>query len=227
MRKKFLFLGLFSLIISIIISTVFFYSFNENYYEKMYDKLAVADTLSITNKELFEVNDKLLSYIKGQENNLDYSIEINGRIEEFFNQREKDHMIDVQDLYLNANKIRIVSFSIALLSFVFAFINKIKKNEFAEVLGKVLLSYGFIIGSILIYAVLDFDSFWTTFHHLIFSNDLWLLDHRTDRLINMVPLEFFMGIVFRILLTLVIVFMVLFLIKKKLEKDDNDKYSIV
>ncbi len=227
MRKKFLFLGLFSLIISIIISTVFFYSFNENYYEKMYDKLAVADTLSITNKELFEVNDKLLSYIKGQENNLDYSIEINGRTEEFFNQREKDHMIDVQDLYLNANKIRIVSFAIALLSFVFAFINKIKKSEFAEVLGKVLLSYGFIIGSILIYAVLDFDSFWTTFHHLIFSNDLWLLDPRTDRLINMVPLEFFMGIVFRILLTLVIVFMVLFLIKKKLEKDDNDKYSIV
>ena len=48
----------------------------------------------------------------------------------------------------------------------------------------------------------DFSRYFVVFHHIFFNNDLWLLDPRTDMLINIVPEPFFMdtarqiGIVF-------------------------------
>lgn len=44
-------------------------------------------------------------------------------------------------------------------------------------------------------AVVDFSSWWTGFHRISFSNDLWLLDPSTEWLIKMFPLEFFFAIV--------------------------------
>ncbi len=41
-----------------------------------------------------------------------------------------------------------------------------------------------------------FDSAWTQFHEIIFSNDFWLLNPTTDRLIQMFPPEFWESIVF-------------------------------
>lgn len=44
-----------------------------------------------------------------------------------------------------------------------------------------------------IWALIDFDGLFTTFHHLAFTNDLWLLDPRTDLLIRLMPEEFFVA----------------------------------
>ena len=44
-----------------------------------------------------------------------------------------------------------------------------------------------------IWALIDFDGLFTTFHHLAFTNDLWLLDPRTDLLIRLMPEEFFIA----------------------------------
>lgn len=41
----------------------------------------------------------------------------------------------------------------------------------------------------------DFNRYFTLFHHIFFDNDLWLLNPDTDRLINIVPLGFFMDTV--------------------------------
>lgn len=47
----------------------------------------------------------------------------------------------------------------------------------------------------------DFSKYFIVFHHIFFNNDLWLLDPRTDMLINIVPEGFFMDTAFRIGLT--------------------------
>lgn len=43
-------------------------------------------------------------------------------------------------------------------------------------------------------AAADFSDWWTAFHRISFSNDLWLLDPSTEWLVKMFPLEFFSAI---------------------------------
>ena len=40
-------------------------------------------------------------------------------------------------------------------------------------------------------AVIDFDALFILFHKVAFTNDLWLLDPRTDMLIRLMPTDFF------------------------------------
>ena len=44
----------------------------------------------------------------------------------------------------------------------------------------------------------DFTKYFVIFHHIFFDNDLWILDPRTDLLINIVPEGFFMDTAARI-----------------------------
>jgi integral membrane protein (TIGR01906 family) len=48
-----------------------------------------------------------------------------------------------------------------------------------------------ILGSVMLWALIDFNSIFYIFHILSFSNDLWLLDPATDYLIMMFPSGFF------------------------------------
>ena len=55
----------------------------------------------------------------------------------------------------------------------------------------------------------DFTHYWTIFHKIFFTNDLWLLNPRTDLLINIVPEEFFVALVSRCAIRYVISLIVL------------------
>ena len=44
----------------------------------------------------------------------------------------------------------------------------------------------------------DFTRYFTIFHQIFFDNDLWILDPRTDLLINIVPEPFFVDTAARI-----------------------------
>ena len=57
-----------------------------------------------------------------------------------------------------------------------------------------------------IWAYVDFNAFWTMFHEILFTNDLWLLDPRVSIMINMFPEEFWFGMVIRIALTFIVSF---------------------
>ena len=46
---------------------------------------------------------------------------------------------------------------------------------------------------IIIAACIDFNSLFILFHQIAFTNDLWLLDPRTDLLIRLMPIEFFVS----------------------------------
>lgn len=57
----------------------------------------------------------LLDYTQGKRGNLDVQAVINGQVQEVFNQREKDHMVDVQALYLNAMSVRNLAAAIVIV----------------------------------------------------------------------------------------------------------------
>jgi integral membrane protein (TIGR01906 family) len=62
-----------------------------------------------------------------------------------------------------------------------------------------ILLTGAVILFIAIWALADFNQFWTNFHLLFFDNDLWLLDPNTSIMINLFPGSFFFDLVTRII----------------------------
>ena len=77
----------------------------------------------------------------------------------------------------------------------------------------------FVIGMLVVWIVIDFDSFWTMFHHVFFpGNDLWLLDLRKDILIMIVPPEFFNHLVLMIVSTFLLIIITSYLLLKKASK---------
>lgn len=208
--------GLYTLAVSLfvivlMITSVEVLGFRMNFYEKMYSKLEVSETIGITEEELMEATTVLLDYTKGKRDTLDFEVVIDGKPVQMFNQREKDHMIDVQLLMKSALMFRNVSFvfvaimlvvSLGMGDYLDFLLNK-------EILGRVLFSAIFLMAALGIFVLVDFDSFWTVFHKILFRNDLWLLNPATDRLIMMVPIEFFTALVYQILGAFVFIFLLL------------------
>ena len=48
-----------------------------------------------------------------------------------------------------------------------------------------------VLAALLVWGMVDFDSLFILFHHLAFTNDLWLLNPATDLLIRLMPVAFF------------------------------------
>ena len=54
-----------------------------------------------------------------------------------------------------------------------------------------LLFFGAAAAVLIVWALVNFDGFFVAFHRLAFSNELWLLNPRTDLLIRLMPETFF------------------------------------
>ena len=55
-----------------------------------------------------------------------------------------------------------------------------------------------VIGAVGVMILTNFQTFWINFHKVFFTNDLWLLDPKTDLMIRMLPEGYFMDIAIRI-----------------------------
>ncbi|NLV88789.1 MAG: TIGR01906 family membrane protein [Tissierellia bacterium] len=170
-------LSLGSLLIAVEINT-----FNKEHYLENYKS---HNQVAITGKsldELMEITDDLLIYLKGKAG--DEILEAN------FNRREVLHMRDVQVLFKIGYILKYMSIILSIAIIVYF----IKKREIV-ILGKYIyrgLFFNWIILALLgllIYS--DFNKYFTYFHYIFFTNDLWLLNPATDLLIQMLPEEFF------------------------------------
>ncbi|QIK70347.1 TIGR01906 family membrane protein [Erysipelothrix sp. HDW6C] len=192
-------------ILNIVISAILMLSFNRGYYAKTYRHLNTAETIGISDADLKRATNGLLDYIKDKRDDLDIVVTVAGEDVQMFNQREKDHMVDVKDLYLTVVNFRsITTIFVAIMLVVSLGSGDYLDMALSRDTMKVALScLGLLFGVVGVFAILDFQSFWITFHKIVFSNDLWLLDPRVDRLIMMVPERFFMGLVYRIIAAVV------------------------
>ena len=204
-------LGSLLLIVGLLIASIEMFAVNAGFFQSEYSKLNTAQSIGISEDDLTKVTHKLLNYTTDAEDNLDIQAEILGQMQEVFGEREKDHMVDVKLLYMGARNVRTVTLVAAVLLIAAAFI--IGRSGALRALCRSFLrvSIGFVVvvGAIAIYAALDFTSFWTNFHHVFFTNDLWILDPRTDVLIQMVPEQFFSDLVTRIIIRFISIFITL------------------
>lgn len=228
-KKVLSFICIFCLLLSSIISIIDSWCFNREFYKQEYSSLNTAEYIGMSNNDLEKTTNVLLSYLKDKNLTLDVECKINGNNRQVFNERERAHMVDVRDLYLNVMTVRDVCLIIFALCAILIILKKDLSYIYKEY-KKVLLVFVFIFSMIGIACAIDFNTFWTSFHHIFFAgNDLWLLDPSRDILIMMVPSKFFFDLCVSIIFTIFVVLILYTIIFKILDKRvfSNDKRRFI
>ena len=204
----------FSLFISSILAVIFYVCFDINFYKEFYQKENIADYIDTSSDNLINNTQNLLNYLNKKEQlNTDW-----------FSEKDILHMVDVQNLYTFSHSIMIYCFITFILSTIIIILILRGKSllYITKIFNKVLLLFIVLIGGLSTIIAYNFNSFWIKFHTTLFSNDLWLLSPNESNLIKMVPEEFFISLITKIIIYILILFILLFtsniVIRKKLTK---------
>ena len=204
----------FSLFISSILAVIFYVCFDLNFYKDFYKKENIADYIGTSSDNLINNTQNLLNYLNKKEQlNTDW-----------FSEKDILHMVDVQNLYTFSHNIMIYCFITFILSTIIIILNLRGKSllYITKIFNKVLLLFIVLVGGLSAVIAYNFNSFWIKFHTTLFSNDLWLLSPNESNLIKMVPEEFFISLITKIIIYILILFILLFtsniVIRKKLTK---------
>ena len=196
-------------------------AFNDKFYAYEYELNHVKDVIGISSEDLNKATNVLLDYIKDDVDSLDVEVVINGQSKQMYNQREIDHMVDVKALYLNVRNISYIAFALVVVIVIAILFSHSDVKWTMLYRDSTIVLMGFLgaIAGLSILAVTDFTTFWHGFHKIFFTNDLWLLDPRTDNLINMVPAKFFFDLIFAMvgifIAILVLYYIFIYYMKKK------------
>lgn len=175
------------------------FAFNVDFYMSKFEEFQITEVTKIDEAHLRSITVNMINYLKSDRDDLDMIYVIDGRMEEVFGEREKSHMKDVKLLFDRGIIIRNFSVVITLTALVILHFNKKRHMIFKAILVSGITSLG-MISVLLALIKIDFFKYFTYFHEIFFTNDLWLLDPKTDVLIQMLPLEFFISITTNVVL---------------------------
>lgn len=109
-----------------------------------------------------------------------------------FHEKEQLHMADVKRLFdLDRTVMLLASAALALLGLGAYALRPFRRWTALGVQTGCLLVLAALTGAAL-WAAVDFSGAFVLFHRLSFTNDLWLMDPRTDLIIRLMPIDFFM-----------------------------------
>ncbi|NBK96452.1 MAG: TIGR01906 family membrane protein [Erysipelotrichia bacterium] len=210
----------FMMIYIIFVSCINLFAFNRSFYNYEYDRLNTAKNLGMSDTSLYVATDTLLDYLQGHRSNINVQVEVNQKTREVFDEREKAHMVDVKNLYQDALLVRNVMVVVVIALALFLYYDR--KKEFKEVMSyayiRIFILSLFLLSALLLYAISDFTTFWTNFHKVFFTNDLWLLNPNTSLMINMFPETFFYHLVFAIATSFIVIITSLFVYSLRYQK---------
>ena len=208
----------FALIISVVFLAIEIWAFNPSFYRYEFKNNKIADELNIEDSELDNANANLLNYIRGIDEKLDYQIIIDGKNEQFFNQKDILHMEDVRQLYLNFKIVGYMAILISVIAIIYNLFNHQNIIEFYYSFKRVLLLIGAAVFACLFMMTIDFESFWYNIHFLFFDNLLWIISPLESRLIIMMNQNLFNDLVLLIVFSIIILLSVLFYILRFIVK---------
>ena len=191
----------FSLFIFSILAIIFYNCFNLDFYKNFYEKENLVPSINTTNSELINNTENLLAYLKDNT-----SLNKN-----WFSDKDILHMIDVKNLYNVGFKVMTFCLIIFVITTIIIIITKKTKTllYITKTFNKTLVIFILLIAILAGIIAYNFNSFWIRFHTILFSNDLWLLSPDESNLIKMVPEEFFISLITRIIIHIFIVFTLL------------------
>jgi len=180
---------------------------DEGWLRSRYESYGTADAIGISTDDITRALMQLVYYMEGDVPSIDLTVTENGQEVSMYNDRERLHMVDVQVLYQNFRTLRnfAVPAAAVLLIAAGAMLEKGSRlRVFARAYLFGLLTYAAVIAILGIWVAVDFSSFWVKFHHVFFTNDLWLLSYATDRMIRICPEQLFYDIVVRFALLFIV-----------------------
>ena len=194
--------AMFLLIIAILLTSfqVAIYGDSEyKFFEKEYAKYNVTASLHMEMEDVMKVTDHMMDYLIGKEEELSIVTMVEGKEQDFFNEQDRLHMWDVQNLFLGGLKLRNLLMIAVIVLLVFL---GVRKAELKQVLPRAYTQAFLVFLGILAFLgiafTVDFTKCFTIFHEIFFTNDLWLFDARYDYMIRMLPEGFFADMVVRI-----------------------------
>ena len=150
------------------------------------------DTAATTGLEMVEMDraaDALIDYWNSDAELISVTVIKNGQSINLFKERETLHLKDVKDLIRLDYRVLAVSGGLILLiTAVYAL-----RRRWRALAGALLWGSGLnlaLAASVAVASLVDFNALFIRFHLLSFSNDLWLLDPKTDYLIMLFPQGF-------------------------------------
>ena len=154
-------------------------AFDDNYYKKQFEKNNIYE--KIPKEQADKEAENLINYLKQGK-------ELQG---DFFNEKEKQHLVDVRTIIKRLIGLLYLSILAAAMIITIGFIQNKKQLGISFIAGGLLT---ILILIILFLSMINFEWVFIKFHEIAFTNNLWILDPETDKLILMFPESFFYGI---------------------------------
>lgn len=144
-------------------------------------------------EEYSGVAQMITRYLSGDSIPFQYTItDSDGTRRILFRENEQTHMADCLQLLRLDGRVMLYALIGLLLMLAFAALLR-DPPRFLHGLQWGLLGVPALMAVLLIWATIDFRSLFLLFHRLSFSNDLWLMDPRTDLIIRLMPETFFLS----------------------------------
>lgn len=196
---------------------------DNNYFDMKFKENNIEQATGIEHKNLLKISEEILKYLKDERKDLIIYEEVNGQKEQIFEDRELQHMKDVKKLFNYGFLIRNISIIMLIISISYLLIKDkivlLKTIRASSIMGLVLIG---ILGIIMIF---NFDKAFTIFHKILFTNDLWILNPKTDIMIQMLPLNFFIDLGFKIVKIFIIALLLIMLISNIILKQLKKSYE--
>ncbi|MFV0519373.1 MAG: TIGR01906 family membrane protein [Lachnospirales bacterium] len=188
-----------SIIFITLYCSVYFWANNDNFFSKKFIENDSTSVIGISTEDLFNVNERLIDYMFDRYDTMNI-IAPSYSDDYFFTEKEEHHMVDVKNLFTMGFYLFTGSIITALAIILYSLHKKNAKIIF-NLSSKVILCILLLCTILGIIISFDFNKYFTIFHEIFFTNDLWLLDPTVDMMINMYPLNFFIDMSFNIILT--------------------------
>lgn len=193
------------LIIVFLLYSVLFVAYNPDYYATKFKAIGVSTDITNSEESLTEISFYIVSYLGRQLPDIGPSL---GDYSNFFNDRERLHMIDVKNLMTIAN---FLIFGLTMTMYIMIII-QIRSGSLKNLLEGYFIATILIALTILAAYFINFSEAFIVFHKIFFANDLWIMNPSTDRLIMLMPEQFFINMSMRIIKVFVFLFLSSFIV---------------
>ena len=192
MNKRIIFtlntLGWLMLFFALLMGCIRFTADRPGLYHRLQTEAQILDYAGISDEDLQRLDKKLAEYLFGRIDTPNAQIPVFGANQPAFNEKELIHLADCRRLLAPTANLPLNLF-LAVAGLGLAMTGKQGKRAASASLASALVLAP--IALLAVWALVDFNSAFHFFHKILFTNDLWLLDPRTDLLIRICPASMF------------------------------------
>jgi integral membrane protein (TIGR01906 family) len=158
-------------------------------YNYAFDRFNAEDSTGLSRADLDSTASALRGYFNNDEKTFYHTVTEGGLAGPVFNARETRHMEDVKRLFSWVNLAQELSV-VFVIAYVVSFFIWAREGNVRQLAAQTLMGLGvgaLFVGAIGVFASFGFTAAFDRFHTVLFTNDFWQLDPRTDHLVQMFP----------------------------------------